>query len=595
MSQVPEYLSKEAWRIKENANQGFSIGGLMLNVSGKDIADYWLAQVYTPKIAVAHLRGSFHIHDLNFLGGYCAGWSLKQLLIEGYNGVSNKVESGPPHHFATALRQIVNFLGTMQNEWAGAQALSSFDTYLAPFVAADGLSYEEVKRLLESFIYDMNVPSRWGCQSPFTNLTFDLVCPKDMENECVPFNLGVAMSELKFSEFQDEMDMINKAFCEIMLEGDSKGRVFTFPIPTYNITPEFDWDSPIADMIFEMTAKYGIPYFSNFLNSDMNPSDVRSMCCRLRLDLRELKSKGNGLFGSGEQTGSIGVVTINLAQLGYLCREKSKSEFFMELDKLLILAKESLEIKRAFLKDQLSKGLYPYTKRYLGTYRNHFSTIGVNGMNECLRNLWSIFPDSSSMNIEDPKCQAMAIEILEFIRGRMVLFQEETGNMYNLEATPAEGTAYRFARVDRSQFGDKIIQAKGTNESDEPYYTNSSQLPADTSLDLFDSLIHQESLQTLYTGGTVFHVFQGESMDGVGAKALIRKILNFVKIPYVTLTPTFSVCPTHGYLKGNQPVCPECGDKTEVWTRVMGYLRPTSEFNAGKATEAKMRRMYDDD
>ncbi len=549
-SSVNEYLSRADWRVNANANQGYSLGGLILNVSGKVIANYWLSHVYPPAVGEAHRNGSFHIHDLDMLSGYCAGWSLRTLLNEGFNGVANKVESAPPKHLGTAMGQMVNFLGTLQNEWAGAQAFSSTDTYLAPFVRVDHLSYEEVKQEMQGFVYNMNVPSRWGTQTPFSNLTFDWTCPEDIREQ-VPL-VGGEPVDFTYGDLQEEMDMINRAFIEVMTEGDAKGRVFTFPIPTYNITKDFQWDSPNSDLLFEMTAKYGLPYFQNFVNSDLEPHMVRSMCCRLQLDLRELLKRGNGLFGSAEQTGSIGVVTMNMARLGF--KHKGDEEAMLEeLDYLLVLAKTSLELKRKEIQRLIDAGLFPYTKRYLGTLRNHFSTIGVNGINEMIRNF-----TNDTCDITSPEGRAMAIRVLDHVREKMVEFQEETGHMYNLEATPAEGTTYRFAREDRKRYVG-IIQA-GT--AAEPYYTNSSQLPVGYTTDPFQALAEQEELQKKYTGGTVLHLYMGERVSSAEAcKQLVKRSLENYRLPYITVTPTFSICPKHGYIVGEHAYCPICDEE----------------------------------
>ena len=556
---VNEYLSRADWRVNANANQGYSLGGLILNVSGKVIANYWLSHVYPPAAGDAHRNGSVHIHDLDMLSGYCAGWSLRTLLNEGFNGVANKVESAPPKHLGAAMGQMVNFLGTLQNEWAGAQAFSSTDTYLAPFVRVDHLTYEEVKQEMQGFVYNMNVPSRWGTQTPFSNLTFDWTCPEDIRNQ-VPL-VGGEPVDFTYGDLQEEMDMINRAFIEVMTEGDARGRVFTFPIPTYNITKDFPWDSENAMRMFEMTAKYGLPYFQNFVNSDLEPHMVRSMCCRLQLDLRELLKRGNGLFGSAEQTGSIGVVTMNMARLGY--KHKGDEEALLEeLDYLLVLAKVSLELKRKEIQRLIDAGLFPYTKRYLGTLRNHFSTIGVNGMNEMIRN----FSDDAH-DITDPEGRAMAIRVLDHVRAKMVEFQEETGHMYNLEATPAEGTTYRFAREDRKRYDD-IIQA-GTPQ--EPYYTNSSQLPVGYTTDPFQALREQEELQKKYTGGTVLHLYMGERISSAEAcKQLVKRSLENFRLPYITVTPTFSICPKHGYIAGEHQYCPICDEEIAIAKRNRG-------------------------
>ncbi len=571
---IDEYLDREDWRINANANQGYSLGGLILNISGKMVANYWLSQVYPPEVGQAHRQADLHIHDLDMLCGYCAGWSLRSFLMEGFNGVQGKVEAAPPKHLTSAVGQMVNFLGTLQNEWAGAQAFSSFDTYLAPFVRKDSLSYDDVKQSIQEFVYNLNVPSRWGTQTPFTNITMDWVCPEDLRED-VPVIAGEEM-DFSYGDLQEEMDMINRAYIEVMTQGDSKGRIFTFPIPTYNITPDFDWDHPNTELLFEMTAKYGLPYFQNFLNSDLSPHQVRSMCCRLQLDLRELMKRGNGLFGSAEQTGSVGVVTINCARLGHI-HAGDKNALIDSLDRLLELARTSLEIKRKVIQRQIDAGLLPYTKRYLGTLRNHFSTIGVNGINEFVRNFTGDTADLTS-----PEGQQLASWILDHIRQRLVDFQQETGHLYNLEATPAEGTTYRLAKEDQKRF-DGIIQA-GTQDA--PYYTNSSQLPVSATDDPFLALDLQEDLQRKYTGGTVFHMYLGERVPSAKqARVLVRRVLSKYRIPYLTITPTFSICPEHGYLPGEQPTCPKCGQKCEVWTRVMGYHRPVSEFNKGKKSE----------
>ncbi len=544
---INEYVNRLDWRVNANANQGYSLGGLILNVSGKVVANYWLNHVYAPEAGEAHRNGDLHIHDLDMLAGYCAGWSLKTLLQEGLNGVPGKVEAGPPKHLSSAVGQIVNFLGTLQNEWAGAQAFSSFDTYMAPFLRKDKLGYADVRQCIQELIYNLNVPSRWGTQTPFTNLTFDWVCPEDLR-EKHPLIGGVEMP-FTYGELQPEMDMINRAYIEVMTKGDSKGRVFTFPIPTYNITADFPWESDNAVLLFEMTAKYGLPYFQNFVNSELKPNMIRSMCCRLQLDLRELLKRGNGLFGSAEQTGSIGVVTLNCARLGYTFRGDEEG-LFARLDVLIEIARNSLEIKRKIIQRLMDDGLFPYTRRYLGTLRNHFSTIGVNGINEMIRN----FTDGED-DITTERGHAFAVRLLDRVRARMVAIQEETGHMYNLEATPAEGTTYRFAKEDRKRFPD-ILQA-GTKER--PYYTNSSQLPVGFTDDPFEALERQDELQRKYTGGTVLHLYMGERISSAQAcKTLVRRALERFKLPYITITPTFSICPTHGYLDGEHPFCPKC-------------------------------------
>ena len=546
-SSMNEYLQQLDWRVNANANQGYSLGGLILNVSGKVVANYWLNYIYPPEVGIAHRQADIHIHDLDMLSGYCAGWSLKTLLNEGLNGVPGKVEAGAPKHLTSAVGQIVNFLGTMQNEWAGAQAFSSFDTYLAPFIRIDNLDYTEVRQCIQELIYNLNVPSRWGTQTPFTNLTFDWVCPQDLREQH-PL-IGGEEVDFTYGELQKEMDMINRAYIEVMLEGDAKGRVFTFPIPTYNMTPDFDWDSPNARLLFSMTARYGLPYFQNFINSELKPNMIRSMCCRLQLDLRELLKRGNGLFGSAEQTGSLGVVTINCARLGYVFAQDEEG-LFNRLSYLLDLARNSLEIKRKVIQRHMDQGLFPYTRRYLGTLRNHFSTIGVNGINEMIRNF-----TQDQEDITTEAGHAFAAKVLDFIRDKMVMFQEETGHMYNLEATPAEGTTYRFAKEDKKRFP-KILQAGTT---DHPYYTNSSQLPVSYTDDPFEALEMQEDLQKKYTGGTVLHLYMNEAISSPElCRDIVRRALTRFRLPYITITPTFSVCPKHGYIPGNHEFCPKC-------------------------------------
>ncbi|MYM97958.1 ribonucleoside triphosphate reductase [Duganella vulcania] len=545
---INEYLDRQDWRVNANANQGYSLGGLILNVSGKVIANYWLNHVYPPEVGRAHREADIHIHDLDMLAGYCAGWSLRTLLNEGLNGVPGKVESSPPRHMSSAIGQIVNFLGTLQNEWAGAQAFSSFDTYMAPFIRKDSLSYPEVKQYMQELIYNLNVPSRWGTQTPFTNLTFDWVCPEDLREQ-IPHIAGVEMP-FAYGDLQAEMDMINQAYIEIMMAGDAKGRAFTFPIPTYNITEDFVWDSPNAERLFEMTARYGLPYFQNFINSELKPNMIRSMCCRLQLDLRELLKRGNGLFGSAEQTGSLGVVTINCARLGYLHRG-DEAGLLAALDRLLELGRDSLEIKRKVIQRHMDNGLFPYTKRYLGTLRNHFSTLGVNGINEMVRN----FDPSGEHDITTEWGRALALRLLDHVRARMVEFQAETGHMYNLEATPAEGTTYRFAKEDRKRY--PAIRQAGTAEM--PYYTNSSQLPVGYTDDPFEALEQQDALQRKYTGGTVLHLYMTEALSSADAcRQLVRRSLSRFGLPYITITPTFSICPKHGYLNGSHQYCPKC-------------------------------------
>lgn len=547
---MEEYLQRADWRVSANANQGYSLGGMILNVAGKVTANYWLNEVYSPEVAAAHRRGDLHLHDLDMLSGYCAGWSLRQLLFEGFNGVPGRAESRPPRHLSSALGQMVNFLGTLQNEWAGAQAFSSFDTYLAPFIRKDQMSYSEVRQNIQEFIYNLNVPSRWGTQTPFTNLTFDWVCPADLAEQ-VPV-IGGEEQPFTYGDLQAEMDLINRAYLEVMLEGDCKSRVFTFPIPTYNITPEFDWDSPNTELLFDLTARYGLPYFQNFLNSDLKPHMVRSMCCRLQLDVRELLKRGNGLFGSAEQTGSIGVVTINCARLGYRFAGDWQG-LIAALDELLERSRDSLEVKRERIQHWMDEGLYPYSKRYLGTLRNHFSTIGVNGINEMLRNF-----SGDRLTLADEEGQELALQLLDHIREKMQAFQEQTGHLYNLEATPAEGTTYRFAREDRKHYPD-ILQA-GTAEK--PYYTNSSQLPVGHTDDPFEALLLQDALQKRYTGGTVLHLYMRERLSSATAcKQLVKTALSRFHLPYLTVTPTFSICPVHGYLDGEHEFCPRCDEE----------------------------------
>jgi ribonucleoside-triphosphate reductase (formate) len=544
---VSEYLSRSDWRVNANANQGYSLGGLILNVAGKVTANYWLSHVYTPEIGEAHRSGDLHIHDLDMLSGYCAGWSLRTLLHEGLNGVPGKVEAGPAKHMSSAVGQVVNFLGTLQNEWAGAQAFSSFDTYMAPFIRKDAMTYAQVRQCIQELVHNLNVPSRWGTQTPFTNLTFDWTCPDDLKEQ-VPVIAGEEMP-FTYGDLSREMDLINRAFIEVMTEGDAKGRVFTFPIPTYNITPDFPWESENAMRLFEMTARYGLPYFQNFINSELEPNMVRSMCCRLQLDVRELLKRGNGLFGSAEQTGSLGVVTVNCARLGFLYRN-DEAGLFAALDRLLELGKQSLETKRKLIQRLMDQGLFPYTKRYLGTLRNHFSTLGVNGINEMVRNF-----SGGTHDITSEEGEALALRLLDHVRERIVAFQEETGHLYNLEATPAEGTTYRFAREDRKRWPD-ILQA-GTDA--QPYYTNSSQLPVGFTDDPFEAMARQEPLQAKYTGGTVLHLYMGERVSsGEACRALVQRALTNFRLPYITITPTFSICPTHGYLQGEHAFCPKC-------------------------------------
>ncbi len=547
---VDEYLTRADWRVNANANQGYSLGGLILNMAGKVTANYWLTQVYAPEIGEAHRSGDLHIHDLDMLSGYCAGWSLRTLLHEGLNGVPGKVEAGPPRHMSSAVGQIVNFLGTLQNEWAGAQAFSSFDTYMAPFVRQDGMDYAAVRQCMQELIYNLNVPSRWGTQTPFTNLTFDWTCPEDLREQ-VPVIGGQEMP-FAYGDLQAEMDIINRAYIDVMTTGDARGRVFTFPIPTYNITPDFPWESENAKLLFEMTAKYGLPYFQNFINSELSPNMVRSMCCRLQLDLRELLKRGNGLFGSAEQTGSLGVVTVNCARLGFV-HAGDEAALLAALDRLLELGRDSLEAKRTRIQQLMDEGLFPYTRRYLGTLRNHFSTLGVNGINEMVRNF-----THGAHDIASDWGHAFALRLLDHVRARIVQFQEATGHLYNLEATPAEGTTYRFAKEDRKRWP-AILQA-GTHE--QPYYTNSSQLPVGFTDDPFEALARQEQLQGKYTGGTVLHLYMGERItSGAACRELVRRALTNFRLPYITVTPTFSICPTHGYLAGEHAYCPRCDDE----------------------------------
>ncbi|WP_106508053.1 ribonucleoside triphosphate reductase [Brachybacterium timonense] len=578
---VREYVDRADWRVNANANQGYSVGGLVLNAAGKMIATYWLDEVFSAEAGRAHREGDIHIHDLDMLTGYCAGWSLRRLLEEGFNGVPGAIASAPAKHFSSACGQIVNFLGTLQNEWAGAQAFSSFDTYMAPFVRKDAMAYEDVLQNMQELIYNLNVPSRWGSQCPFTNLTFDWTCPEDLRDQ-QPL-IGEELCDFTYGELQAEMDMINRAYMEVMTAGDADGRAFTFPIPTYNITKDFDWDAPNTEWLFRMTAKYGLPYFQNFINSELDPGMIRSMCCRLQLDLRELLKRGNGLFGSAELTGSIGVVTVNMARLGYLFAGDEEA-LVRELDRLLEVGRDILEKRRAVVQDLIDGGLYPYTKRYMGHLGNHFSTIGVNGMNEMVRNF-----TGDAHDLMDSEGQAMCLRILDHVRERMVEFQEETGNLYNLEATPAEGTTYRFAKEDLARFPD-IITA-GTREN--PYYTNSSQIPVGATEDPFEALELQEQLQSKYTGGTVLHLYMNEAMSSPQAcRELVRRSLTRFHLPYLTITPTFSVCPVHGYLSGEHHTCEQCGSDCEVWTRVMGYFRPVSSFNIGKKGEFAERRFF---
>ncbi len=578
---VDNYLKINDWRVKENSTVTYSVGGLILSNSGAITANYWLSEVYDEEVANAHRSAAIHLHDLSMLTGYCAGWSLKQLIQEGLGGVPGKITSSPAGHLSTLCNQMVNFLGIMQNEWAGAQAFSSFDTYLAPFVRVDNLTQKEVKQCIQSFIYGVNTPSRWGTQAPFSNITLDWVVPNDLKN--LPAIVGGREMDFTYGDCQKEMDMVNKAFIEIMIEGDANGRGFQYPIPTYSITRNFDWsETENNKLLFEMTAKYGTPYFSNYINSDMEPSDVRSMCCRLRLDLRELRKKSGGFFGSGESTGSIGVVTINLPRIAYLA--KDEADFYKRLDNLMDISARSLKTKRTVITKLLDQGLYPYTKRYLGTFSNHFSTIGLIGMNEVGLNAKWLRAD-----LTDPRVQRFARDVLNHMRERLSDYQEKYGDLYNLEATPAESTTYRFAKHDKEEFPD-IITA---NMNGTPYYTNSSHLPVGYTEDVFSALDIQDDLQTLYTSGTVFHAFLGEKLpDWKAAANLVRKIAENYKLPYYTMSPTYSVCADHGYLTGEQYTCPICGKKTEVYSRITGYYRPVQNWNDGKAQEFKDRRVY---
>ena len=576
------YVKVEDWRVKENSTVTYSVGGLILSNSGAVTANYWLSEIYDEEIANAHRNADIHLHDLSMLTGYCAGWSLKQLIKEGLGGINGKITSSPAKHLSVLCNQMVNFLGIMQNEWAGAQAFSSFDTYLAPFVKADHLTYQEVKKCIESFIYGVNTPSRWGTQAPFSNITLDWTVPNDLAE--LPAIVGGKEMDFCYKDCKKEMDMVNRAFIETMIEGDANGRGFQYPIPTYSITKDFDWsDTENNRLLFEMTSKYGTPYFSNYINSDMEPSDVRSMCCRLRLDLRELRKKTGGFFGSGESTGSIGVVTINMPRIAYL--SKTPEEFYKRLDHMMDIAARSLKIKRTVVSRLLDEGLYPYTKRYLGNFDNHFSTIGLVGMNEAGLNAAWIGKD-----LTYPETQEFTREVLTHMRERLVIYQEEYGDLYNLEATPAESTAYRLAKHDRERYPD--IKTAG-KENDVPYYTNSSHLPVDYTEDIFSALDIQDELQTLYTSGTVFHAFLGEKLpDWKAAASLVRKIAENYKLPYYTLSPTYSVCKEHGYLAGEHFTCPKCGQPAEVYSRITGYYRPVQNWNDGKTQEYKNRKVY---
>ena len=580
---VDSYLKVEDWRVKENSTVTYSVGGLILSNSGAITANYWLSEVYDEEIEGAHRNADLHIHDLSMLTGYCAGWSLKQLIQEGLGGVAGKITSSPASHLSTLCNQMVNFLGIMQNEWAGAQAFSSFDTYLAPFVKSDNLSYREVKQCVQSFVYGVNTPSRWGTQAPFTNITLDWICPHDLAEQNAI--VGGKQQNFKYKDCAKEMAMVNKVFIEIMIEGDANGRGFQYPVPTYSITKDFDWsDTENNRLLFEMTAKYGTPNFSNYINSDMDPSDVRSMCCRLRLDLRELRKKGGGNFGSGESTGSIGVVTINLPRIAYLA--KDEADFYTRLDRLMDIAARSLDTKRTVVTKLMNEGLYPYTKRYLGTFNNHFSTIGMIGMNEAGLNAnWL------KTNMLNEKTHQFAVDVLNHMRSRLIGYQEKYGALFNLEATPAESTTYRLAKHDVDQYPDIITAA---NPGDTPYYTNSSHLPVGATDDIFEALNVQDELQTLYTSGTVFHAFLGEKLpDWKSAALLVRKIADNYRLPTYTISPTYSICRNHGYISGEHATCPECGEEAEVYSRITGYYRPVKNWNAGKTQEYKDRREYD--
>ncbi|MDD7593180.1 MAG: ribonucleoside triphosphate reductase [Peptoniphilaceae bacterium] len=578
---VNDYLMCNDWRVKENATVTYSVGGLILSNSGAVTANYWLSEVYDDEIAEAHRSGAMHIHDLSMLTGYCAGWSLKQLIDEGLGGIPGKISSAPAKHLSTLCNQMVNFLGIMQNEWAGAQAFSSFDTYLAPFVKVDALSLDDVKQCIQSFVFGVNTPSRWGTQAPFSNITLDWTIPEDLKH--LPAVVGGRPMDFTYGDCQAEADLVNRAFLEIMLEGDAEGRGFQYPIPTYSITRDFDWSPSLNNkLLFEMTAKYGTPYFSNYVNSDMDPSDVRSMCCRLRLDLRELRKKGGGFFGAGESTGSVGVVTLNLPRIAYL--SDSSQAFYERLDHLMDVAARSLKQKRDVMNKWLDAGLYPYTKRYLGTFANHFSTIGIIGMNEVGLNAPWLGGDMT-----DSKTQAFAKDVLLHMRERLGDYQEQYGDLYNLEATPAESTSYRFARHDREEFPD----IRTANDSGTPYYTNSTHLPVGATTDVFEALKAQDELQTLYTSGTVFHTFIGEKLpDWKSAMALVRAIATNFRLPYYTISPTYSICPNHGYLAGEETTCPHCGAKTEVYSRITGYYRPVQHWNDGKQQEYRDRKTY---
>jgi len=589
---VDQYLAEVDWRVNENSNMSFSLQGLNNYIDSEIIKTYWLNSIYPPEVREPYINGDIHIHDLSSLSVYCVGWDLHDILTVGFSGVSDKIESNPPKHFRVVLDQIINFFYTLQGEAAGAQAVSNFDTLLAPFIRSDKLGYNDIKQALQEFLFNLNIPTRVGFQTPFTNLSFDLKVPEILKNQ--PVIIGGKLQNSTYGEFQKEVDMINKAFLEVMLEGDAKGRVFSFPIPTYNITDDFDWEDPKFQLLWQVTGKYGTPYFGNFVESDMNPSDVRSMCCRLRLDTRKLKTRGGGLFASYPLTGSIGVVTLNLPRIGYL--SKTKEEYKDRLSHLLDIAVKSLEIKRKILEQFTEAGLYPYIKFYLRNIRerfkkywvNHFSTIGIIGMNESCLNFMG-------ENISTEKGKSFAIEIMNFIRDRLLYYQKETGNLYNLEATPAEGTSYRLALLDKKKYSDIICANEDAYKTgSDPYYTNSTCLPVDYTNDLFGALKHQDELQTLYTGGTVFHIFMGEHItnyESIGN--LIKKVFTKFKLPYITITPTFSICPNHGYLSGQQDICPKCNSSCEIYSRVVGYFRPVKQWNKGKKTEFKDRKYYE--
>lgn len=589
---MDDYLTLSDWRVKESANSSYSLQGLNQHISTQITSNYWLSKLYPERIAEMHKKGDLHIHDLGFLSVYCVGWDLKDLLTVGFRGVEGKAQSSPARHFRTALGQVVNFFYTMQGEAAGAQAFSNFDTFLAPYIRFDGLEYKQVKQALQEFLFNLNVPTRVGFQTPFTNITMDLIVPEFLRNEHIVY--GGEIREETYGEFQTEMTILNKAFAEVMSEGDASDSLFSFPIPTYNITPDFDWENPEYEGIWEMTAKYGIPYFSNFVNSDMKPDDVRSMCCRLRLDKRELMKRGGGLFAANPLTGSVGVVTVNLPRLGY--QAASEENFFQRLEHLMELAKESLEIKRKVIEKYTEQGLYPYSKYYLrfvheryGCYwKNHFSTIGINGMNECCMNYLGV-------SITHPDGAEFARKVMMYMRNVLARFQEETGNIYNLEATPAESTSYRFALLDTAEFPDIIVaNQEQFHQGAQPYYTNSTHLPVNYTDDLFEALYQQDQLQTLYTGGTVFHVFTGESrISAQSAKNMIRKVTSTFRLPYITLSPSFSICPSHGYIAGEHFNCPKCGASSEVYSRIVGYMRPVSQWNNGKRAEFDDRRLFD--